>query len=329
MRRVRQTAEKVACAKVPVLIEGGGGTGKEVLARWIHERSPWSAEPFVKVSCAAIPGSLLESELFGYEKGAFTGAHRSKQGRVELAHHGTLFLDEIGELDLGLQSKLLHFLQHGSFCRIGDSLERVVDTRAICATSKDLEREVIEGRFRSDLFYRINVVRVRVPQLCERREDIPMLAEYFRAQYEKQFAKMSDPIDPGTMSYLQGLVWKGNVRELANGIARHVLIGREAALSSQEPPRRLILGSRETLGAGPTQLKRMTKDAIREIERRVILETLQANQWNRRKVAQILKISYRALLYKIQGVGLGTRSGARKGLRAESVNGTPTSGRED
>src|SRR5712692_10970755 len=165
MMELQQRAAKVCGTSVPVLLHGDGGTGKEVLARWIHKHSPYSNGQFVKVNCAAIPGTLLESELFGYEKGAFTGAHASKPGRVELAHQGTLFLDEIADLDLGLQSKLLHFLQDGRFSRIGDETERVAEVRLLCATNKDLEKEIDSGRFRADLYYRINVVRLRLPRL--------------------------------------------------------------------------------------------------------------------------------------------------------------------
>src|SRR6266404_2768977 len=201
MHEVRRLAMRVCGTNVPVLLNGSGGTGKEVLARWIHAHSPWSDGPFVKINCPAIPGSLLESELFGYEKGAFTGAHVSKPGRVELAHNGTLFLDEVAELDLGLQSKLLQFLQDGHYSRIGDESERAVEARLICATNKDLEHGIDAGRFRADLYYRINVVRIRMPRLRERREDITILAEYFKKQYERQFAKESAALEPQMLNY--------------------------------------------------------------------------------------------------------------------------------
>src|ERR1700674_3357371 len=180
MAEVRQRAEKISGANIPVLLCGDAGTGKESLARWIHAHSPYRNGHFVRVNCAAIPGALLESELFGYEKGAFTGAQAAKPGRIEIAHNGTLFLDEIADLEIGLQSKILHFLQDGCFSRIGDQAERVANVRLICATNKDLEKEIAAGNFRSDLFYRINVVRFRLPQLCERTDDIPVVAEYFR-----------------------------------------------------------------------------------------------------------------------------------------------------
>jgi two-component system, NtrC family, response regulator AtoC len=319
MADLRRRVEKVCQTNIPILMHGDGGTGKETLARWNHAHSAFREGQFVKVSCAAIPGTLLESELFGYEKGAFTGAQASKPGRVELAHHGTLFLDDIPDLDLGLQSKLLHFLQDGCFSRIGGEAERTVDTRIICATNKDLEQEVATGSFRADLFYRINVVRVWVPRLRERREDIPVLAEYFRTHYQKQFAKESQPICPEMLDYMQNLNWPGNIRELSNGIARYVLIGPEAVIM-QEPPRKQASPPLVNSGqAGAVPLKSVAKEAIRDMERNVILATLRANQWNRRKTAQALKISYRALIYKIRDAGLASR-------RASLLTGTAQSG---
>jgi two-component system, NtrC family, response regulator AtoC len=303
MQQVRRLATRICATNVPVLLNGNGGTGKEVLARWIHAHSPWNNGHFVKVNCAAIPGALLESELFGYEKGAFTGANASKPGRVELAHNGTLFLDEIADLGLGLQSKLLQFLQDGRFSRIGDDSERVVEARLICATSKDLEQEIASGRFRADLYYRINVVRLRLPRLRERGEDIPLLAEYFRTQFQEKFSKQSEPLSPGMLNYLQKLDWPGNIRELSNGIARHVLIGAEAQIV--QGPVAEFLQVRESSGDGRiVPLKQLAREATREKERRFIFEALQANQWNRRKAAQALKISYRALIYKIRDAGL-------------------------
>jgi two-component system response regulator AtoC len=319
MAELRGRAGKLCNSSIPVLLQGEGGTGKEALARWIHAHSAFREGEFVKVNCAAIPGTLLESELFGYEKGAFTGAQASKPGRVELAQNGTLFLDDIPDLDLGLQSKLLQFLQDGCFSRIGGEAERTVDTRIICATNKDLEQEVATGRFRADLFYRINVVQLRVPRLRERREDIPVLAEYFRTHYQEQFAKESQPLGSEMLGYLQNLNWPGNIRELSNGIARYVLIGPEAVIVL-EPPQKHAAAPRVNSGqAGAVPLKSVAKEAIREMERSVILETLRANQWNRRKTAQALKISYRALIYKIRDTGLISR-------RANLLTGTPQSG---
>lgn len=311
MELVRARAEKVSQTNIAILLCGDPGTGKETVARWIHNRSTYREGQFVKVNCAAIPGNLLESELFGYERGAFTGAQTAKPGRVELAHGGTLFLDEIADLDMNLQSKLLHFLQDGHFSRIGGDSERTVDTRIICSTNKDVLSEIDAGRFRADLFYRISVVQMRLPRLQERREDIPALAEYFRHLYEKQFGRESQALSTQTLQYLQNLNWQGNVRELSNGIARYVLIGPEAEMTPERTVKRRPAGSGQ-FGPAGTPLKSIAKEAIRELEKSVILETLRAHQWNRRKTAQVLKISYRALIYKIRDAGLTQRGAAAK-----------------
>jgi two-component system, NtrC family, response regulator AtoC len=306
MAEIRKQAARICRTNVPILLTGEGGTGKEVLARWIHAHSECSSGEFVKVNCAAIPGALLESELFGYERGAFTGANFSKPGRVEFAHQGTLFLDEIADLGLNLQSKLLHFLQDGTFCRIGDETERKIDVRLLCATNKDLQVEIGANRFRQDLFYRINVFRLNLPLLRQRREDIPALAEYFRQHFQTQFGKVSSPVPSEILDYLQSLQWPGNIRELSNVVARYVLIGPEAMISPESHSRKKTSFVMNQNGTQVT-LKRMAKEAIKEVERNVILETLRANQWNRRKTAQELKISYRALIYKIQDAGLVSR----------------------
>jgi two-component system, NtrC family, response regulator AtoC len=301
MREVRLLAAKVCNINAPVLLCGDGGTGKEAVARWIHLHSPNAAGQFVKVNCAAIPGALLESELFGYEKGAFTGANASKPGRVEQAHNGTLFLDEIGDLDAALQSKLLQFLQDGSFSRIGGQEEKVVETRLICATNKDLQEEIGAGTFRADLYYRINVVRMKLPRLRDRNEDIPMIAQYFHTQFQERYEKPSEPLNKAMLKYLQNLEWPGNIRELSNGIARHVLVGADASISPEVVARPRSYDSRN---AGNVSLKQFSKEAVRDREKAFILEALQANQWNRRKTADALKISYRTLIYKIRDAGL-------------------------
>jgi two-component system response regulator AtoC len=320
MAEVRQRAQKISRTNVPILLCGEGGTGKEALARWIHVNSEYATGEFVKVSCAAIPGTLLESELFGYEQGAFTGANVAKPGRVEMAHRGTLFLDEIADLDLNLQSKLLQFLQDGTFSRIGDHSERRIDARVICATHKDLDQETEAGRFRQDLFYRIHGFRLKVPTLRERREDIPALADFFRVHFEKQFGKKTEMFPPEMLQYLQNLNWPGNLRELSNGVARYVLIGPEAVIYQEHAPKkRKAVRSAEGNGT-PMTLKRLAKEAIREMERNVILETLRVNQWNRRKTALALKISYRALIYKIHDAGLMTRKAAQRGEPATNLS---------
>lgn len=310
MEDARVLAAKVCQVNAPILLIGDGGTGKEVLARWIHSRSSNSAGQFVKVSCAAIPGALLESELFGYEKGAFTGAHVSKPGRVELAHGGTLFLDEIADLDSGLQSKLLHFLQDGTFCRIGGTEEKSVRARLICATNKNLQKEIEAGNFRADLFYRINVVRMRLPRLRERSEDIPGLAEYFLKQFQARFAKAAEPLNKSMVQYLQNLEWPGNIRELSNAMARYVLVGADGDVGFRQvgSPRTAAATVMETQGV---PLKQLSKNAVRQRETTFILEALKANQWNRRRTAEALKISYRSLIYKIREAGFATKRAKR------------------
>lgn len=307
MKEVQRRAEKIAGTNIPVLLFGPKGSGKEVLARWVHSRSAVSGGHFVKVNCAAIPGTLLESELFGFEKGAFTGAHATKPGRVELAHHGTLFLDGISDLDLFCQSKLLQFLQDGRFSRIGDELERSVDARLICATDKDLDEEIAQGRFRTDLYYRINVVYLKLPPLRERRRDIPVMAEYFLARCQEQFQMQADPLSIATLRYMQAMEWSGNIRELSNVIARHVLIGSEASMTDEATQRSPSLMPLRPSRENTVTLKSLSKEAIRAAERKAILEALRSNRWNRRKAAEALKISYRALIYKIRSAGLPSR----------------------
>lgn len=308
MKEVRKRATKIAGTNIPVLIYGPRGSGKEVLARWIHSHSARATGQFVKVNCAAIPGTLLESELFGYEKGAFTGANGTKPGRVELADQGTLFLDGIADLDLASQSKLLQFLQDGRFARIGDELERAVETRLICATDKNLLDEIEEGKFRADLYYRINVVCLKLPELRERREDIPMLAEYFLSRCQEQFQMRADPLPAETLRYMQRMEWPGNIRELSNGIARHVLIGPEASIRENAEPFVDSSPPSRPMQNGVVPLKSLCREAIRASERNIILAALRANHWNRRKAAQELKISYRLLIYKIRDAGLINRN---------------------
>src|SRR5256712_5007703 len=207
MQELRQRLDKVAGANVPVLIQGESGTGKDIVARMIHLLSPWKSGPFVKVNCPAIPGTLIESELFGYEKGAFTGAYGMKPGRIELAHRGTLFLDEIAELEPAIQAKLLQLLQDGQFCRIGAQGERQVEVRVVCATNRQLQQAVQSGTLRQDLFYRINVVTIQLPPLRERREDIPMLANYFLEICSKKYSCQVRPLSNRLLGSLQKYQW--------------------------------------------------------------------------------------------------------------------------
>jgi two-component system response regulator AtoC len=307
MAALRRKLEKLVTAAVPVLIQGESGTGKEIICRLIHQRSPWSDGPFVKVNCPAIPSTLLESELFGYERGAFTGADRSKSGRVEQAHGGTLFLDEIAELDPTLQAKLLQLLQDGQFSRIGARAETAVKVRVICATNRNLEEEIGLGNFRQDLFYRINVVTLQLVPLRERVADIPILCDYFVRIYSEKFGRRPRPLSQSMIAVLQRRRWVGNIRELENVIKRYVILGSEEILAAELNNHEPDIMDTDLVADGSISLKAVTRRAVRELERKIIFKTLEANHWNRKQSAQALKISYRALLYKLKEARIGSR----------------------
>src|SRR6202162_5516856 len=237
MQAVRDRLTKLAGANVPVLIQGESGTGKDIIARMVHTNSPWRTGPWVKVNCPASPGTLLESELFGYEKGAFTGAYGMKPGRVEMAHRGTLFLDEISELDMPLQSKLLQLLQDGQFCRIGAQADKEGDVRIVCATNRKLEDDIEHGPFRSDLFYRINVVNLHLPPLRERASDIPDLVSYFLEYHNRKYNCRARALSSELMSDLGKYHWPGNIRELENLVKRYVILGNEDVIATDLAPR--------------------------------------------------------------------------------------------
>jgi two-component system response regulator AtoC len=317
MRAVRQKVEKVAAANVPVLIRGESGTGKEVIARLIHARSPWGSGPFVKVNCPAIPGTLVESELFGYQQGAFTGAISTKPGRVEMAKHGTLFLDEIAELDSGLQAKLLQLLQDGQFCPVGGQEDKQIDARVICATNRNLEEEIRKGAFRQDLFYRINVVSIHMPMLRERTADIPLMCDSLRQMYNERFERTAKPFSPRKLDVLQRYHWPGNIRELENLIKRYVILGSEDVITLEETEHSAALQDPDLVTTSVVSLKKLTRDAVRDLEGKIIVKALQAHNWNRRRAASALEISYRALLYKLKEVGLPTRRGRKETPSAE------------
>src|SRR6202140_2816929 len=288
MRALRERLAKIAGANVPVLIQGESGTGKDIIARMIHTASPWKTGPWVKVNCPAIPGTLLESELFGYEKGAFTGAYGMKPGRVEMAHRGTLFLDEISELDMSLQSKLLQLLQDGQFCRIGAQEDKKVEVRVVCATNRKLEQEIENGTFRSDLFYRINVVNLRMPPLRERRGDIEALVHYFLEYYNRKYNCGARALSLDLMGVLQKYHWPGNIRELENLIKRYVILGSEEVISNDLAPGATTFFNPEIPVDGQINLKKVTRQAVRELERKVILKFLQNHHWNRKQAARAL-----------------------------------------
>jgi two-component system response regulator AtoC len=311
MQEVQQRISRVAGAYIPILITGESGTGKEVIARMVHQSSPWADGPFVKVNCPAIPGTLIESELFGYERGAFTGAYGTKQGRVEQASRGTLFLDEIGELNLDLQAKLLQLLQDGQFCRIGAQEEKRLEARVVCATNRSLEQEIAEGGFRQDLYYRINVVNIELPSLRQRRADIPDLIRYFFGVYSKQFKREVADLPKSIVEKMEAYPWPGNIRELENVMKRYVILGSvEAVVAEISKPAHTANGDYGVDVQVPTNgnvdLKEITRQAVRKIERNVMLTVLERYQWNRKKAAKALNISYRALLYKIKECGLQT-----------------------
>jgi len=304
MRAVRMKAEKAANTNVPVLLQGQNGTGKEIIARFIHYTSCWKGGPFVKVNCPAIPNTLLESELFGYERGAFTGAYGTKPGRVELAHRGTLFLDEIAELDPAMQAKLLQLLQDGQFWRIGAHSGKQVEVRVVCATNRNLPQEIESGNFRQDLFYRINVVGIHLPPLRERLADIPALVTYFHNRFTKQYNLEVHTPSSELLRHLQDHPWPGNIRELENLIRSYVIMGSEHVIHTE-----LLNGKQEACRLelspnGTACLRTLTRRLIIDFERKIISQALEAHLWNRKKTARALNISYRSLLYKISQTGI-------------------------
>lgn len=304
MRAIRQKLEHVADSGVPVLLQGESGTGKEVCARFLHIFSRRNKGSLVKVSCPAIPESLMETELFGYEKGAFTGAHSTKRGRVEEAHNGTLFLDEVGSLDLSAQSKLLQVLQDGTFVRVGGHTTRTIATRLVSCANRDLRGQVDEGSFRLDLLYRINAVTINLPPLRQRREDIEPLVHYFTEQNSRSFRLSPKPVSRSTIQLMERYHWPGNVRQLANLVRSYVLIGDEDLLIAELIPQSSATDSivADIDLSQPLSLKRITKKATLDLERQIILKVLRSNNWNRQKTAKWLQMSYRSLLYKLNEV---------------------------
>lgn len=303
MAVAREKLERVAETTVPVLLQGESGTGKEIFAKLLHGQSNRSKNAWVKVACPSIPHSLIESELFGYEKGAFTGAYATKRGRVELAHLGTLFLDEVGDLDLTVQAKLLQMLQDGTFMRVGGQEPRKVNTRLVSAASANLRQQAEDGAFRLDFFFRINAVTIDLSPLRQRIEDLPMLIDYFLDLHSKTFRRAPKPLSREMMRLMQHYEWPGNIRQLENMIRSYILIGSEEALaadlSSPLPASPARLNTEIDL-ATPVSLKEITKAATQDLERQIILKVLEANGWSRRKTAKWLNISYRSLLYKLQ-----------------------------
>src|SRR5437764_4108907 len=320
MMEVKMTIEQVSDTTATVLIRGESGTGKEVVARMVYSESSRCDKPFVKVNCAAIPHELLESELFGYEAGAFTGANRQKLGKFEQANGGTIFLDEISEMHPALQAKLLHVLQDHEFSRLGGKRDIQVDVRVLAATNKPLERAVEEGVFREDLFYRLNVVTIHIPPLRERREEIPVFLEFFLSKYSEYYSKHPPMFSEYAVTRMMNYTWPGNIRELENLVKRYVIVGNEAQIirelsthkpivsSISVPLGKSVAGEAIAASVPPIQttgngnefempsLLEIGRRAAMQAEREAIERVLAQTRWNRRQAAKILKISYKALL---------------------------------
>jgi transcriptional regulator with PAS, ATPase and Fis domain len=293
----------MATTDLPVLILGESGTGKEILAQYIHRKSACSNAPFLKVNCAAMPADLLESELLGYEQGAFTGAMKSKPGKFELCDHGTIFLDEIGEMPPALQAKLLQVLQDGTFSRLGGRTTIKVDVRVIAATNIDIKSAIVNRHFREDLYYRINGFSFYLPPLRKRKEEIPVLIRYFMQRMSEKYARKPLSMPASLLSACMQYDWPGNLRELENFIKRYLVLGDDQAMIAElmrdrapsATPIRAV-----DIGASAGGLKKMLSNVKGEAEARVISAALQKNQWKRKKTAAELKISYKALLYKMR-----------------------------
>jgi two-component system response regulator AtoC len=338
MSEVRELIDRAANTDVTVLISGESGTGKELVARTLHARSLRRDRPFVKVNCAALPTELLESELFGFERGAFTGAIQHKPGRFDFANHGTMFLDEISEMSATLQAKLLQVVQDGEYSRLGGKHDVRVDVRIVATTNRDLDRAVSLGHFRQDLFFRLNVVSIYVPPLRERREEIPMFVEHFLKKYSVAYNRPYAAISKNTMSLFMEYEWPGNVRELENLIKRTVVLGSETPIRKDVSQCIAVAAHRSALAAAPSprvitrnitpvptapdparmaaaaadsgnySLKNISRTAARQAERELILRMLNQTRWNRKETAEILGLSYKALLYKIKENGLDKAS---------------------
>jgi two-component system response regulator AtoC len=318
MRALEQQAKVIGASDIPVLVLGESGTGKEVLALFLHKSSSRSKQTFLKVNCAAMPADLLESELFGYEQGAFTGAAKAKPGKFEICNGGTIFLDEIGEMPASLQAKLLHVLQDGTFTRLGGKTPQKVDVRVIAATNINMKQSIAQKSFREDLYYRLNGFSLVLPPLRERREEIQLLADYFMRRAAAKYNRSTLPFTQRMMQAMTEYSWPGNLRELENIVSRYLILGDElsimselqAVVSSAHPPvatlTQIIEAPRTrpdaTAGEG---LKSLVKSLKGDAEALAILEALEANRWNRKAAAKNLQISYKALLYKIKNYNLG------------------------
>ena len=300
MKKIRELASKVAEAKSTILIQGESGTGKQVLARAIHNLSPRKSKPFVYVNCVALSEQLLESDLFGYEKGAFTGAYQRKKGRLETAHTGTVFLDEIGDITPVIQTKFLHFLESGEFERVGGTQPLKVDVRIIAATNRDLTQRVEEKKFREDLFFRLNVISITLPPLRKRKEDIPVLASHFLQKFNLEMQRRIDSIDPAALEILSGHRWPGNIRELQNVLERAVVLAPSDKVTPDLLPPQLGQRGKEDISPGVP-----LDDAIKRFKREFISQTLSLTKNNQSQAARILGIQRTYLNKLIKDLEIG------------------------
>src|SRR5579871_4076737 len=334
MVRIRQQILQIAPVDVPVFIYGESGVGKEVVARMIHMRSSRRNQAFIKVNCAALPGELLESELFGFEQGAFTGAVRSKPGKFELATKGTIFLDEIAEMSPHLQAKLLHVLQDHQFSRLGGRNLIEVDVRVLAATNVEIQEAMKSGRLREDLYYRLNVLSINVPPLRERASEIPLLFRHFLQKYSQKFNKEAMTPSQHLMEAAVRYPWPGNLRELENFVKRYVILeddeGSFRELLEMSSTRQRISPREEAAPQREQGLKALVRSLKDEAEMEAIADALEKTHWCRKDAAKMLGISYKALLYKIRQFGLDTGRPARASNKkvAASADATPKSGSE-
>jgi len=309
MRKIRSQAALVANVDIPVLLLGESGTGKEVLARLVHKLSPRAHRTFLKVNCAAVPADLLESELFGYEPGAFTGATHAKPGKFEICNKGTILLDEIGEMPPQLQAKLLHVLQDGQFSRLGSRSVVKSDVRILAATNIDIPEALATKRLREDLYYRLNAFTLHLPPLRERKEEIPILLKQFMSRMAERYARPPLPLSPSLLQACQDHPWPGNLRELNNFLKRYLILGDENLAVSELQPRNDGTGGASGDGSSKTAngaggLKSLARNAKDGAEAEAITRALEQTNWNRKQAAAILQISYKALLYKIRQYGI-------------------------
>jgi len=324
IKRIRELLDKVADTDINVLIHGETGVGKEVVAQELYKRSCRFGKPFIRVNCAALPDTLLESEMFGYERGAFTGAHRKMRGKFAQAHGGILFLDEIGDMSLALQSKLLHALQDGCFFPLGSETKARSDAWVIAATNHDLKKEVGEGAFREDLYYRLSCVTIYIEPLRYRPVDVPLLIDYYAGRYSNELSRDFEGFSSDVLNRLFSYHWPGNVRELQNVLKRLIVVGdhinqldemlRETPPSIEiplkEPAERLehlirsANADRAHIDWGSFSLKKVSKEAAQIAERTVISYVLEQTGWNRTKAQKILKISYKTLLERIEKLNI-------------------------